>query len=77
MKNIILEEIKSFFILKSHQCYKDILECDNQIKIIKSEYVGSSTIEVVELVNTYEILKTYTKYLDILMKEDGIVVVFK
>jgi len=39
MKDIIIQELKS--ILQSNQCFNKMIEANNQIKIIKSKYMGS------------------------------------
>jgi len=36
MKNIILEELK--YLLKLNQCFKKVIEKENEIKILKSDY---------------------------------------
>jgi len=75
MKDIIIQELKS--ILQSNQCFNKMIEVNNQIKIIKSKYMGSSTIETREMINIYDILNQNKEYLEIIPTEDGIILKFK
>ena len=75
MKDIILEKIKN--LLKSNQCFNEMIETNNEIKILKSEYMGSSTIETKEIIAIYEILEKYKENLEKKSLEDGVVVKFR
>ena len=75
MKDIILEKIKH--LLKSNQCFNEMIETNNEIKILKSEYMGSSTIETKEIIAIYEILEKYKENLEKKSLENGVIVKFR
>ena len=75
MKDIIIQELKN--ILESNQCFNKMIEIDNEVKILKSKYSCSSTIETREMMNIYEILNQYKEYLEKVPEVDGIILKFK
>ena len=75
MRDIILQEIKN--LLNFNQCFKKVIEQENEIKILKSKYMGSSIIETREIVDIYEMLNQYQDNLEIKSLEDGIVIKVK
>ncbi len=76
MKNTILEKINSLFTLESHCCYNKIIEKDNEIEIVKSKYSGSGIYEIREMMNIHNLLDEYKNYLNIIVKENSIVIEF-
>ena len=77
MKNITQQELKNILKLESNQCFNTIVETDNEIKILKSKYSGSSITETREMMNIHSILNQYKEYLEIIPKGADIILKFK
>jgi hypothetical protein len=54
-----------------------MVETDNEIKILKSKYSGSSITETGEMMNIHSILNQYKEYLEIIPKGADIILKFK
>lgn len=77
MKEIILQELNSILNLNRNICYKQITKINNELHIKKSNYSGSSIIEIREISDIQAKLEKFNDYFEINILSDIVILKFK